>query len=132
MLRMIEERGEGILVRGWKAVGTASVFANWLNVGVLWNTGTQSDQVIFCRVPVNMTGTTHVASDSHARPDRSEYDYPFSNYGDELESMTFFDDVIIPWKYIYHLGNVEHAQYYPQRVFDWVHIETQNRQLVNA
>jgi 4-hydroxyphenylacetate 3-monooxygenase len=132
MLRMVEERDEGILVRGWKAVGTANVFANWLNIGIFWNVGTQSDQVIFCRVPANLAGITHVARDSYAKPDSSEYDYPFSSFGDELEAMTFFDDVVVPWEYIFHLGNVEHAQYYPQRVFDWVHIETQNRQIVNA
>ena len=79
-----------------------------------------------------MRGTTHVARDSHARSERSEYDYPFSTFGDELESMAFFDDVVIPWEYVYHLGNIQHAQYYPQRVFDWIHIETQNRQLVNS
>lgn len=132
MLRMIEERDDGILVRGWKAVGTGTVFSNWINVGILWNVGTQPDQVIFCRVPANMPGITHVARDSFARPDAPDFDYPLSRHGDELESMAFFDDVVIPWEYIFHLGNIEHAQYYPQRVFDWVHIETQNRHVINA
>ena len=46
--------------------------------------------------------------------------------------MAFFDDVVIPWENVFHLGNIEHAQYYPQRLFDWIHIETQNRHVVNA
>lgn len=132
MLRLVEERDEGILVRGWKAVGTSGVFANWINIGILWNVGTQPDQVIFARVPVSMPGVTHVARDSFAKPDAGDFDYPLSRQGDELESMAFFDDVLIPWENVFHLGNVEHAQYYPQRVFDWVHIETQNRHVVNA
>ncbi len=132
MLRIVEERDDGVLVRGWKAVGTSTPFSNWINIGILWNVGTQPDQVIFARMPVNTPGITHVARDSFAKPDASEFDYPLSRDGDELESMAFFDDVLIPWDNVHHLGNVEHAQHYPQRLFDWVHIETQNRHVINA
>ena len=132
MLRIVEERDDGVLVRGWKAVGTGTVFSNWINIGVLWNVGTQPDQVIFARMPVNAPGITHVARDSFAKPDASAFDYPLSRNGDELESMAYFDDVLIPWENVHHLGNVEHAQHYPQRLFDWVHIETQSRQVINA
>ena len=30
-----------------------------------------------------------------------------------------FDNVLIPWKYVFHIGNPDHAKLYPQRVFDW-------------
>lgn len=132
MLRLIEERADGILVEGWKAVGTGTVFSNWMNIGVLFNVGTQPDQVIFCRVPVNTRGVTHIARDSYAKPDASTYDYPFSSRGDELDSMAYFDNVLIPWDSVFHLGNPDHARHYPQRLFDWIHIETQIRQVVNA
>ena len=32
-----------------------------------------------------------------------------------------FDNVLIPWKYVFHIGNPDHAKLYPQRVFDWGH-----------
>ena len=132
MLRIVEERDDGILVEGWKAIGTSTVFSNWMNLGVLWNLGTRPEQIIYARVPTNQDGVTHVARDSYAKDGASEYDYRFSAQGDELDSMAYFDNVIIPWENVFHLGNEDHARLYPQRIFDWIHIETQIRHVVNA
>ena len=43
-----------------------------------------------------------------------------------------FDNVLIPWKYVFHIGNPEHAKLYPQRVFDWGHYYALVRQAVRA
>ena len=132
MLRVVEERAEGILVEGWKAVGTGVVFSNWMNIGILWHLGTQPDQIIFIRVPTDQEGVTHVSRESYAKTGASDYDYRFSSQGDELDSMAYFDNVIVPWENVFHLGNEDHAKLYPQRIFDWIHVETQIRQVVNA
>ena len=41
--------------------------------------------------------------------------------------MVYFDNVLIPWDQVQHVGNPHHAKLYPQRQFDWVHVETQIR-----
>ena len=46
--------------------------------------------------------------------------------------MVYFDDVLIPWDQVQHVGNPDHAKWYPQRQFDWVHLETQIRHSVHA
>ena len=46
--------------------------------------------------------------------------------------MAYFDDVLIPWDRVFHVGNPDHAKCYPQRQFDWIHAETQIRHVVNA
>src|SRR3546814_9071867 len=33
---------------------------------------------------------------------------------------------------VQHVGNPDHAKWYPQRQFDWVHLETQIRHCVHA
>ena len=43
-----------------------------------------------------------------------------------------FDNVLIPWKYVFHIGNPDHAKLYPQRVFDWGHYYALVRQAVRA
>ena len=43
-----------------------------------------------------------------------------------------FDNVFIPWKYVFHIGSPEHAKLYPQRVFDWLHYHAIIRQMVRA
>lgn len=69
---------------------------------------------------------------SNATPDADPYDHPLSTIGDELDGMAYFDDVFIPWENVQHIGNPDHAKWYPQRQFDWVHIETQIRHAVHA
>src|SRR3546814_17588560 len=60
------------------------------------------------------------------------YDRPLATIGDELDAMAYFDDVFIPWGQVQHVGNPDHAKWYPQRQFDWVHLETQFRHCVHA
>jgi 4-hydroxyphenylacetate 3-monooxygenase len=132
MLQIVKETDEGVIVRGWKAIGTMVVFANEIEVGILWKPGTLPEQVVFGMVPVNHPKVTHVARRSNALDGESEYDWPLSSQGDELDSMAYFDDVLIPWDRVWHLGNLDHAMLYPQRIFDWIHIETQTRHVINA
>jgi 4-hydroxyphenylacetate 3-monooxygenase len=131
-LRMVDRNDEGIVVRGWKAIGTGVAFANEIFMGVLWKPGTVAEQVVFALVPVNDPRVTHVVRPSLATPDADPFDRPLASRGDELDGMAYFDDVLIPWDRVFHLGNPEHAKLYPQRLFDWIHIETQIRHTVNS
>src|SRR3546814_6002722 len=72
MLSITEEREDGIVVRGWKAIGTAVPFANHILVGNLWRPGQTPDQTIYALVPIATPGVTVVARKSNAEPDRPE------------------------------------------------------------
>ena len=132
MLRMVEKNDEGIVVRGWKAIGTGVAFSNEIFMGVLWKPGAVEEQIVFALVPANDPGVTHVVRPSLAQPDADPFDRPLASRGDELDGMAYFDDVLIPWDRVFHIGNPDHAKFYPQRLFDWIHAETQIRHVVNA
>ncbi|HEX6458515.1 MAG TPA: 4-hydroxyphenylacetate 3-hydroxylase N-terminal domain-containing protein [Thermoleophilaceae bacterium] len=132
MLRMVDKNDEGIVVRGWKAIGTGVAFANNIFMGVLWKPGAVEEQIVFALVPANDPGVTHVVRPSLAQPDADPFDRPLASRGDELDGMAYFDDVLIPWDRVFHIGNPDHAKFYPQRLFDWIHAETQIRHVVNA
>ncbi|GAC1534369.1 MAG: 4-hydroxyphenylacetate 3-monooxygenase, oxygenase component [Marmoricola sp.] len=132
MLSIIEETDEGILVRGWKAIGTSIPFVNELLIGNLWRPGQTPEQTVYALVPLSTPGVTVVARESRAQPDADPYDRPLSSIGDELDGMVYFDDVVIPWSEVQHVGNPDHAKWYPQRQFDWVHLETQIRHTIHA
>lgn len=132
MLTVVEERDDGVLVRGWKAIGTSVPFVNHLLIGNLWRPGQTSEQTIYALVPIATPGITVVARESRAVPDADPYDRPLATIGDELDAMVYFDDVLIPWSQVQHIGNPDHAKWYPQRQFDWVHLETQVRHCVHA
>ena len=132
MLHLVDRNDEGIIVKGWKAIGTGMAFADELLIGNLWRPGQTPEQTIYALVPVNSDGLSIFCRPSNAAPDADPFDRPLAHLGDELDGMAYFDDVLIPWERVQHLGNPHHAQLYPQRQFDWVHVETQIRHATNA
>src|SRR3546814_11871957 len=116
MLSITEEREDGIVVRGWKAIGTAVPFANHILVGNLWRPGQTPDQTIYALVPIATPGVTVVARKSNAEPDADPYDRPLATIGDELDAMAYFDDGFIPWGQVQHVGNPDHARSEERRV----------------
>lgn len=132
MLRMVDRNDKGIVVRGWKAIGTGMPFVDELLIGNLWKPGQTPEQTVYALVPANSKGLTIYTRASNAVEEGRAYDRPMASQGDELDGMAYLDDVFIPWERVQHLGNPEHAKWYPQRTFDWIHIETQIRHCTNA
>lgn len=129
-LRVVEKNAKGIVVDGVKAIGTGVAFADWIHIGVFFRPGIPGDQIIFAATPVNTRGVTIVCRESVVKEDAVEH--PLASQGDELDGMTVFDHVFIPWSHVFHIGNPEHAKLYPQRVFDWLHYHALIRQMVRA
>jgi 4-hydroxyphenylacetate 3-monooxygenase/chlorophenol-4-monooxygenase component 2 len=129
-LRVVSTSDEGIVVNGVKAIGTGSAFGDFLHLGVFFRPGAKGDQIIYGVCPANQKGVTIVCRESVVKDDSVEH--PLAAQGDELDSTVLFDNVLIPWKYVFHIGNPDHAKLYPQRVFDWVHYHALVRQAVRA
>ncbi|MGY4622894.1 4-hydroxyphenylacetate 3-hydroxylase family protein [Bradyrhizobium sp. USDA 4486] len=129
-LRIVENNDEGIIVDGVKAIGTGTAFGDWIHIGVFFRPGIPAEQIIYAMVPVNTKGVTVVCRESTVKEDPVEH--PLAAAGDELDNITVFDNVLIPWKYVFHIGNPDHAKLYPQRVFDWLHYHAIIRQMVRA
>ena len=129
-LRVVETNDKGIIVDGVKAIGTGTAFGDWIHIGVFFRPGIPAEQIIFAMTPVNAKGITVVCRESAVKDDPVEH--PMASAGDELDNLTVFDHVLIPWKYVFHIGNPDHAKLYPQRVFDWLHYHALIRQMVRA
>jgi 3,5,6-trichloropyridin-2-ol/2,4,6-trichlorophenol monooxygenase len=129
-LRLVKTDERGITVTGVKAIGTGVPFADWIHIGVFYRPGIPGEQIIFAATPVNTKGVTIVCRESTVKDDETEH--PLAAQGDELDGVTVFDNVFIPWSHVFHIGNPEHAKLYPQRVFDWLHYAALIRQVVRA
>jgi len=129
-LRIVEKTDAGIVVNGVKSVGTGIPFSDYMHIGCLFRPGIPGEQVIFAAIPNNTPGVTILCRESTVKSDAAEH--PLASQGDELESTTVFNNVFIPWKQIFHIGNPEHAKLYPQRIFDWVHYHILVRQTLRA
>jgi 3,5,6-trichloropyridin-2-ol/2,4,6-trichlorophenol monooxygenase len=119
--KVVEYRDDGIVISGVKAVATGSAFADWLMVGVFWRPGMPSDQVMYLVVPANAPGVTILSREATSREQLSAEEHPLLSFGDELDNAIILENVFVPRKHIFHLGNPEHAMFYPQRLFDWLH-----------
>ncbi len=129
-LRIVETNDQGIVVTGVKSLGTASPFADFIHMGVFFRPGALGNQIIYGVCPANAKGVTIVCRESVVKDDAVEH--PLASQADELDSLILFENVLIPWKYVFHIGNPEHARLYPQRVFDWGHYHALIRQAVRA
>src|SRR5712691_7318808 len=129
-LRVVETNDKGIVVDGVKAIGTGTAFGDWIHIGVFFRPGIPAEQIIFAMTPVNTRGVTVVCRESTVKDDPVEH--PMASAGDELDNLTVFDHVFIPWKYVFHIGNPDHAKLSPQRGFAWLHYHAIIRQIVRA
>jgi aromatic ring hydroxylase len=130
-VRVVSSDEDGIVVTGVKSVATGAVFADYINLGTFYKPGITSEQIVFAGVPANAPGVTMINREANVR-DGEETEHPMASQGDELDTTIIFDNVFIPWNRVFHLGNPEHASYYPQRVFDWVHFQAVVREMVRA
>jgi aromatic ring hydroxylase len=115
-LRTVDMTDKGIVVDGWKPVGTGTTFGDWLHVGTFWRPGVPPEQVQYFTVPNNVDGLTIYNREPVFRTDAA--DHPISSIGDEYDSMIHFDNVFVPWEHVFHVGNTDHAKMYPDRIFD--------------
>lgn len=130
-LRLASTDDDGIVVDGCKAVSTGPIFADWCFVGLFFRPGVLPEQCLFFFVKPNTPGLTFVGRKSSGIRTDTE-NHPLSGLGEEFDTFQFFDNVCIPWSQVIHIGNLEHAQHYPQRVFDWLHYQDLVRQTVKA
>ena len=132
MLRIVDKSDDGIVVRGWKAIGTGVAFANEIFMGILWKPGPIAEQIVFGLVPANHPGRDPRRAPLARRSRRRSVRPPTRDRGDELDGMAYFDDVLIPWDRVQHSATLTTPSSYPQRLFDWIHAETQIRHVLHA
>ncbi|WP_125614936.1 4-hydroxyphenylacetate 3-hydroxylase family protein [Specibacter cremeus] len=105
-LRVVEEREDGVVLRGAKQLATLAPFSNevlvYLN-GVTAARGAE-DFVIWFALPMNAPGLKILLREPLGNPE-SGHSHPLSNKYDEQDAMLFFDDVFLPRERIFLLGD---------------------------
>src|SRR5690242_11661825 len=129
-LRVVSTNDEGIVVNGVKAIGTGSAFGDFLHLGVFFRPGAKGDQIIYGVCPANAKGVTIVCRESVVKDDPVEH--PLASQGDELDSTVLFDNVLIPWQYVFYLCIPEQCKHFSLHCFDVLHSPALLRQPVHA
>ena len=131
-LKTVAITDSGIVVSGWKPTGTATAFADWLHVGVFWRPGVPGEQVQYFAVPMNTPGVTIFSRAPVNVLKAHAADHPIASLGDELDCMIHFNNVMVPWENVFHVGSPNHAMLYPDRIFDPLQYHIVVRQAVKA
>ncbi|KIL41982.1 4-hydroxyphenylacetate 3-hydroxylase [Gordoniibacillus kamchatkensis] len=105
---VLEERKDGIVVRGSQMLGTSAAVSNYLFVSCITPLKPgDEDYAISFVVPLNAPGLKLYPRPSYAMGKESVFDYPMSTQFDESDSLMVFDDVFVPWEHVFVYKNIE-------------------------
>ncbi len=108
-VHLVEEKGDGMVVRGAKAHITTSPYTN--EILVLPTRGmTEADAryAVAFAVPANADGVKVICRGKGIEP-KSLFEYPLSSRFEFVEGLVVFDDVFVPASRIFMKGEWEHA-----------------------
>ena len=106
-LRVVEERSDGIVVRGAKV--HTSVLTNTDEVIVLPTRAMKAEDKAYAvafAIPVDTPGLKLIASPYGGAP-KHEFDAPLSADRKMMETITIFDDVFVPWERVFMAGEYD-------------------------
>jgi aromatic ring hydroxylase len=109
-VRVVGETSEGIIVRGAKVHTSVSINSNEIIVLPTRNLTEQDrDYALAFAVAPNTPGLKLIASPYAEGVVKSEFDYPISSRHKMIETLTVFDDVLVPWDRVFMKGEWQMA-----------------------
>ncbi|HEV8534593.1 MAG TPA: 4-hydroxyphenylacetate 3-hydroxylase N-terminal domain-containing protein [Candidatus Limnocylindria bacterium] len=99
-LRVVEERKDGVVIYGGKAVGSLAAAGHYMTIANLLFSDMDPACNIWCQVPVNAKNMTLVSRESVTAPAETG-DHPVDAFGDEIDTFFIFDNVFVPWEDIF-------------------------------
>jgi len=103
-VRVVDRQRDGIVVRGAKAHTTNAVFANELIVLPTRNlTEADKDYALAFAIPANAKGLRFIVS-PFSGEGHSTLHHPISSRHRMFDSLTIFDDVVVPWERVFLCG----------------------------
>jgi 4-hydroxyphenylacetate 3-monooxygenase len=106
-LRAVKETSEGIVVYGTKPVASAATMGHWGGIATLLSPNMDPDAVMWAYVPLSAEGLVFVAREQVTEPHYNEEDHPLDHMGEEVDALIVFDNVLIPWEYVFSFRNKE-------------------------
>jgi len=108
-VRIVEERPDGIVVRGAKV--HTSVATNTNEVIVLPTRAMRAEDKAYAvafALPINTPGLKLLAS-PHGSSAKNDFEHPISARHKMMETLTVFDDVFVPKERVFMQGEIEFA-----------------------
>ncbi|HET6319389.1 MAG TPA: 4-hydroxyphenylacetate 3-hydroxylase N-terminal domain-containing protein, partial [Chloroflexota bacterium] len=105
---VVDERDDGIIVRGSQKLGTGTTIADELFVSCMVpQKAGDEDYALSFAIPVSTPGLKLHPRRPYAAAQTGPFDYPLSSRFDETDSLCIFDDVFVPWERVFVYRDVE-------------------------
>ena len=105
---VVDERAEGIVLRGAQMIGTSAVLADYLLVTCITPLQDGDEDYAFSAVVrCNAPGLKMYPRRPYSEIATSRFDYPLSSQFDEIDAMIVFDDVFVSWEDVFVDRNLE-------------------------
>jgi 4-hydroxyphenylacetate 3-monooxygenase len=102
LLRVVEQRSDGIVVAGAKIVGTVIPQANELII--LTQPGVSPEESFWCAIPASSEGL-HIVLRQSLTPSASGHAHPLASRGEEQDCLIILDNVFVPMDRVFSVGN---------------------------
>jgi 4-hydroxyphenylacetate 3-monooxygenase len=124
-LRVVDERPDGIVLRGSKIAGSSGALTHFFTLSTTLGEGLGPDAAIWAAIPVNLPGLSLVLREPTISGPVSREDHPLNIHGEELDQIVIFDDVLVPREYVFSLRNLDFLKlYFESCVYVLWHIMT--------
>ena len=131
ILRVVDRRPEGMVVRGVRAVATFAPQSHEILCIPAPAPNLTREQVIYFALPVNTPGIRMICRDPLGlEPDR--FDHPLSSRFDEIDALVDFQDVLVPHDRIFFMGEVADVHRHHAQFLAWAHYHVLVRLAVKA
>jgi 4-hydroxyphenylacetate 3-monooxygenase len=94
---VVEERPEGVVVRGSALISTAAPYSEMLWYLPNMRRDTDPRYAIYFSIPTNTKGVRFLARRGFQPREGGEFEYPISSRFEEADAVLVLDNVLVPW-----------------------------------
>jgi aromatic ring hydroxylase len=131
ILRVVNRRADGVVVRGVRAVATFAPQANEILCIPAPSPLLTHEQVVYFALPVNTPGLRMICRDPLGQ-DQTLFDHPLSSRFDEIDALVEFRDVLVPQERIFFMGEVADVHLHHAGFLAWAHFHVLVRLAIKA
>lgn len=105
---VVDERDDGIVIRGAQMLGTATALSDYVCLSQVTPVRPgDENHAINVAIACNAPGVKIYSRRSYAAAATSIFDYPLAARFDETDSLVVFDDVLVPWEQVFVYKDIE-------------------------
>lgn len=104
-LRVVEEREDGIVLYGAKPAASGAAHSHFVTIATSLAKDPDPNAIIWAAVPINSEGLSLVLREPSINTKADFNNHPLDSYGEEMDNMLVFDNVFIPYEYVFSIKN---------------------------